>query len=164
MQLLRLQTSAILWWQYCDISDAITFSDVNLNDGVPRCRIQPVYVKHVKNLDFCLSHVTNKDLCEIRFADTGITCAHPYPVCKKVEFCLSRCQEGLGGCSIQRMIVLRFMACGGCVVCRLAAVESLIVLHYSIVLENWIQLKRMSGVRSPAHYIAAYEQSQWNRD
>ena len=40
--------------------DVITFSDVNLSDGVQRRPIQPVYIKHVKILDFYLSHGTDK--------------------------------------------------------------------------------------------------------
>ena len=41
-------------------SDVITFSDINLNDGVPWHAIQSVYIKHVKFLDFYLSHGTDK--------------------------------------------------------------------------------------------------------
>ena len=36
------------------------FSDVNLNDGVPWRPIQPVHIKHVKILDFYLSHGSDK--------------------------------------------------------------------------------------------------------
>ena len=45
-------------------SDVITFSDVNLNDSVPWRPIQPVYIKHVKILDFYLSHGTNKGVLD----------------------------------------------------------------------------------------------------
>ena len=41
-------------------SDVITFSDVNLNDGVPWRPKQPVYIKHVEILDFYLSQETDK--------------------------------------------------------------------------------------------------------
>ena len=57
MQTLRLQTPAILWWQY------VMLSDVNLNDIVPWRPIQPVKIKHVKILDFYLSHGTGKGVC-----------------------------------------------------------------------------------------------------
>ena len=41
-------------------SDVISFSDVNLNNGAPWRPIQPVYIKHVKILDFYLSQRTDK--------------------------------------------------------------------------------------------------------
>ena len=42
------------------ISDVIIISDVNLNDGIALCPIQPVYNEHMKILDFYLSHGTDK--------------------------------------------------------------------------------------------------------
>ena len=42
------------------LSDVITFSDVNPNDGILWRPIQPVYIKHVKILDSYFSHGTDK--------------------------------------------------------------------------------------------------------
>ena len=42
------------------ISDVIIISDVNLNDGIALCPIQPVYIEHMKILNFYLSHGTDK--------------------------------------------------------------------------------------------------------
>ena len=41
-------------------NDVIMFSDVGLNNGVLWRPIQPVYIKHMKILDFYLSHGTDK--------------------------------------------------------------------------------------------------------
>ena len=43
-------------------SDVITFSDVNLNGGLPCHPIQPVYIKHVNIPDFYLSQGTDKGM------------------------------------------------------------------------------------------------------
>ena len=79
---------------YCDdttwtLRDVITFSYVNLNNGVPWRPIQPVYIKHVKILDLYLSRGRIR-VCEIRFASTGVICGNSYPLCKKNTGCIYR--------------------------------------------------------------------------
>ena len=65
-------------------SDVITFSDVNINGGVPWRPIQPLYMKHVICFYFYLSHGRDK-VCEKRFAGTGVIRGDPYPVCEKYD-------------------------------------------------------------------------------
>ena len=43
-------------------SDVIIFSDVNLNDGILWCPLQPVYIKHDAIFDCYLSLGMDKDV------------------------------------------------------------------------------------------------------
>ena len=45
---------------FVTFNGVITFSDVNLNNGVSWRPTQQVYIKHVKIVDFYLFHETNK--------------------------------------------------------------------------------------------------------
>ena len=45
-------------------SDVITLSDVKFNNGIPWGPLQPVYIKHVKILNFYLPHKGVWDNCQ----------------------------------------------------------------------------------------------------
>ena len=57
-------------------SDVITFSDVSLNHGIPWRPILPVYIKHMKILDFYLSRGTGKGvwnkICNLQKSLSGM--------------------------------------------------------------------------------------------